>query len=52
VHPFGEQLHYVDAKPSADPARLAAFLHGKGFDDVIIERIRPTVEDCFMRLMQ
>ena len=52
VHPFGEQLHYVDAKPSADPADLTAFLHGKGFDDVTIEHIRPTVEDCFMRLMQ
>ncbi|MFV1981739.1 MAG: ATP-binding cassette domain-containing protein, partial [Rhodothermia bacterium] len=52
VHPFGEQLHYVDAGPAADPTDLTAFLHRKGFDDVTVERIRPTVEDCFMSLMQ
>jgi len=52
VHPFGEHLHYVDAGPAADPADLTAFLHRKGFDDVTVERIRPTVEDSFMSLMQ
>ena len=52
VHPFGELLHYVDSGQSADPADVVAFLRDEGFQDVAVERIRPSVEDCFMRLMR
>jgi ABC-type multidrug transport system ATPase subunit len=52
VHPFGESLHYVDDRPSAQAGEIADFLHEQGFEDAVVKSARPTVEDCFMQLMQ
>ncbi len=55
VHPFGEELHYTDARPNADPASIAgeigAYLSGKGFDDAVAVPVRAGIEDSFMALM-
>ncbi|HLV25741.1 MAG TPA: ABC transporter ATP-binding protein [Gemmatimonadales bacterium] len=53
VHPFGEVLHYSDAR--ADSALIAAsvqeFLAANGFTDVDVRRVEPGIEDTFMALM-
>lgn len=53
VHPFGELLHYVDARSTAEAnaGDIVTFLKQKGFDDVEVVPLQPTVEDRFMRLM-
>lgn len=52
VHPFGDSLHYVDDRSSAAASTIAEDLRKSGFEDVDVRPIRPTVEDCFMGLMQ
>ena len=53
--PFGEVLHYSDARVDMAPAAIAeelrAHLHAQGFGDARVEPIRPGIEDTFMALM-
>jgi ABC-type multidrug transport system ATPase subunit len=55
VYPFGESLHYVDARVDAKPdtiaPEVAAFLTGRGFTDVQVAAATPTVEDAFIARM-
>jgi ABC-type multidrug transport system ATPase subunit len=55
VYPFGEVLHYTDARQDADPDRVrrevADFLRAQGFGDVDVRVAAPTVEDTFMARM-
>lgn len=55
VYPFGDTLHYVDARADAQPAAIAAevqaFLASRGFADAKAEPARPTVEDTFIARM-
>jgi drug efflux transport system ATP-binding protein len=55
VYPFGQSLHYTDARPDTaetEIAReLAAFLSSRGIDDARIESTHATVEDTFMERM-
>jgi ABC-2 type transport system ATP-binding protein len=55
VHPFGEELHYTDARRDADPASIAdeigAYLGREGFPDAVAAPIRAGIEDSFMALM-
>ncbi len=53
VHPFGEVLHYSDARAhSADVVRsLHEYLNAHGLHDVEIARIEPGIEDTFIALM-
>jgi ABC-type multidrug transport system ATPase subunit len=55
VYPFGETLHYVDARqgqPSAAIAgELQGFLASRGFADARVETADPTVEDSFIARM-
>ena len=55
VYPFGDALHYTDARTDASPdqagGELHAFLEAKGVADLRIERIPATVEDSFMARM-
>jgi ABC-2 type transport system ATP-binding protein len=55
VYPFGEELHYTDARADADPAAVAvdvaAWLRGEGFGDAAAAPIRAGIEDSFMALM-
>jgi ABC-2 type transport system ATP-binding protein len=54
VYPFGEALHYTDARQ--EPAgrvgpEVEAFLRGRGFDEVSAREIPASVEDVFMARM-
>ena len=55
VYPFGESLHYVDARAEARPdaiaPEVAAFLASRGFADVRVAAATPTVEDAFIARM-
>jgi ABC-type multidrug transport system ATPase subunit len=55
VYPFGETLHYTDARTDADTESLArdvrTYLEGRGFRGVRVEPIAPTVEDTFIARM-
>ena len=55
VYPFGESLHYADARPGlpVDQAvsELQAFLESKGIHDARIAPIAASVEDTFMERM-
>lgn len=56
VYPFGDSLHYTDARTDAAPARVAeevvAALVGSGFPDVRAAPEAPGIEDVFMQRMQ
>jgi ABC-2 type transport system ATP-binding protein len=53
--PFGDELHYSDARPDLAPAAIAgelrAFLQSKDFADAEVTPMRPGIEDAFMALM-
>ena len=55
VHPFGEDLHFTDARRDADPEAIAAelrtYLEGQGFGDVMAKPITAGIEDSFIALM-
>jgi ABC-type multidrug transport system ATPase subunit len=55
VYPFGEALHFVDARAHAAPERieadLADALRAAGIADASVERIPATIEDVFMARM-
>ena len=55
VYPFGESLHYTDARQDAPPEQIqrdvAEFLTREGFRDVRVAPTPPTVEDTFMARM-
>jgi len=55
VYPFGEDLHYTDARSDAGDAdisrEVAAFLAARGFEAERIEAISPGVEDTFIARM-
>jgi len=55
VYPFGEELHYTDARAGADPLTLArelrAHLRAGQFPDAEVEPVRAGIEDAFMALM-
>jgi ABC-type multidrug transport system ATPase subunit len=55
VYPFGDTLHYVDARAGEPPAAIArelqTFLAARGFADARIEPTSPTVEDSFIARM-
>lgn len=55
VYPFGETLHYTDARAGADPASIAAELReslaAEGFRELEVTPIAAGIEDAFMALM-
>ena len=55
VWPFGEALHYTDARPDASPdaikRELTEHLRSAGLTDVSIESIAASIEDAFMWYM-
>ncbi len=46
---FGDK-HHITVEKKLYPGELKQYLVDKGFDDVRIDPIEPTVEDCFMAL--
>jgi ABC-2 type transport system ATP-binding protein len=55
VFPFGDALHYTDARTDLDAEtvrrEVSAYLSGEGFDDVEAEPVGAGIEDAFMALM-
>ncbi len=52
VFPFGEYLHYTDKSDTTDIDALNKYLGQQGHTDIVIEVIKPDIEDCFMSLMR
>ena len=56
VFPFGDVVHYTDARPGGDAQTIAASLRGdlaaRGIGDAEVEVVPPGIEDVFMALMQ
>ena len=55
VYPFGEALHYTDARVSAPPAQVArevaSFLEANGITGARATVMPPTIEDTFIARM-
>jgi len=51
AYSFGEYHHAV-LKNGYDIRQLQNYLHLKNYDEVSMEQVVPTIEDCFMQLMQ
>ena len=55
VHPFGDTLHYSDARVAHAPAQVIAevrdWLAARGIAEVTVAPITPGIEDAFMALM-
>lgn len=46
---FGDE-HHITVDPNLTKEVLTVYLSGKGYTNVIIDEITPTVEDCFLAL--
>ena len=46
---FGDSLHVTF---TGDPQSLLDYLHNQGHADAAIEKIQPTIEDCFIHLLK
>lgn len=51
AYAFGE-YHHVVMKSAGDPQKLQQYLQARGHQNVEITAVVPTIEDCFMQLMQ
>ena len=47
---FGQSLHYTDIQNEALVDKLKTYLENKGRSGIVIEEIKPSIEDCFMAL--
>lgn len=47
---FGQSLHYTDLQNKASVNELKTYLEDKGRSGIAIEKIKPSIEDCFMAL--
>jgi len=45
---FGD-AHHLLLKEGAEKTHLLDYLHKKGYADIEMELIEPTIEDCFMQ---
>jgi ABC-2 type transport system ATP-binding protein len=52
VFAFGQTAHLSCARGSLNFEKVEAFLKEKGHGKVTVASIKPTIEDCFMHLMQ
>ena len=50
VHRFGDSIH-LTLNSGINIKELIQFLEENGHDEISIEEIKPTIEDCFMALM-
>ena len=47
---FGQSLHYTDIQNEVSIDELKTYLENKGRSSIAIEKIKPSIEDCFMAL--
>lgn len=52
VYPFGEELHVTFSDDTVTIRQFKDFLTGRGIANARVERIEPTIEDCFLDLLQ
>lgn len=52
VQPFGDSVHYSDARDDFDKEELISYLHSNGINSPEMRRISPHIEDTFIRLME
>ncbi len=50
--PFGENIHLSLKNENTNPSEIVAYLQAAGHQNVQVSKIEPSVEDCFMELMQ
>ena len=50
-HTFGAQ-HHVQLLPGMDPQIIQDTLEKRGHTHISVDLITPTIEDCFINLMQ
>jgi len=51
IYPFGDSIHFTSRRDELDKQKLENFLKGRGHQRLKINPVRPTIEDCFMDLM-
>ena len=51
VYPFGDTLHLVTEKEEDISDDIREFLNGHGHSELLIKRIEPDIEDCFINFM-
>jgi ABC-2 type transport system ATP-binding protein len=51
VYSFGE-YHHAIMKQGYNLANVQSYLENKGHSNIVIEPVSPSIEDCFMQLMQ
>ncbi|HEY4789055.1 MAG TPA: ABC transporter ATP-binding protein [Bacteroidales bacterium] len=51
VHLFGQYLHYTDISDQVSALKIKTFIESKGHNNVLVEEIKPGIEDCFIALM-
>ncbi len=51
VYPFGDSMHLTAHSDDLDETRLKQFLRERNHTSVEVARANPTIEDCFMDLM-
>jgi hypothetical protein len=51
-YPFGSEHHVVFHDPGQAVEPIESKLKAGGHIDLLIKRIEPTIEDCFMDLMK
>ena len=52
VFPFGHSVHYTDNDQDFQEKELKDYLSEKGIKNIEIRKIKPGIEDVFMKLMQ
>lgn len=49
--PFGQSVHFTPIDDSFEINKLFAFLSQRSHQNINVQKIKPSVEDCFMELM-
>jgi len=51
IYTFGDEIHYTDRRDAWNPEELKSWLESQGLTQVCIEKIKPSVEDTLISLM-
>jgi ABC-2 type transport system ATP-binding protein len=51
VYLFGQTIHFTEKNPDFNAGLLEAFLQERGHKELNINKINPSIEDCFIELM-
>jgi ABC-type multidrug transport system ATPase subunit len=50
--PFGDRIHFSTRETIGSTREVMEYFLRKGHKEVVVEKITPTLEDCFMNLME